>query len=483
VARRLHRKFVVRLSAFNIYIPDYPEAGTTLVYNTFSGGFVSLDEATLAILRKADGGAALEPSEQELLDPDFFDDAVGILVESRSAEEKVWRAHHESWRSSTSLDVIVSTTFACNFACSYCFQDDVLNGKVMSVENADRTAEWLADRALAIGAKEIDLKFIGGEPLLQPERIERIVAGVASRLAGAGIKLTFYLITNGYFLTRELVEKWRPLGLRGAKVTLDGDETTHPITRRSKKKDENSFQRIFDNAIAVSDLIEIYLTGNYQLETVHGFIPLIKKLKAGGLKSGSKMKFSPALQALGVPTDAALSACNWGGSNPEYMVAFTDEARLAGFSPTDLTSIGPCAFHRRHSYSIDPDGFLYKCVGFLGKTEWAIGHVTTGLSERYDRLANANPQRLCGDCAHRPSCSGGCIATAWIEAGRAEGVNCEIEYFQSKALEDQLKRKHALATHDTVEEALALFPRRTVEPRTDVVQRRGPSLSLRVLAA
>jgi uncharacterized protein len=483
VARTVQPNFAVKLSAFNVYMPDYPETGSTLIYNTFSGGFVTLDAETLAVLHRADAGAELDASEQQLIDPDFFDESVGILTESRAVEEKAWRDHHHAWRSSTRMDIILSTTFACNFDCTYCIQSDVLDGHVMSAETAGRTAEWLANRAREIGARDIRIDFIGGEPLLQPQRVEQVVRELARRLEGTGVRLTFGLITNGYFLTRELVESWIPLGLRQAKVTLDGDETTHAITRRSKKKGENSFQTIFDNVIAVSSLIDVYLTGNYQLDTVHGFLPLIQKLKEAGFKPGSRVKFSPAVEQLGAPTDAGSGACNWGGSSPEYMVAFTDEARRAGFSPADVTAIGPCAFHRKHSYSIDPDGNIYKCPGFLGKAAWAVGHVASGLRERYDRLANANPQRLCGSCAHRPSCSGGCVADAWVKAGRVEGVSCEIEYFQSKTLEDQLKRKHALATHDTVEEALALFPRLTVEPRTDVVQRRGKSLGLRVLAA
>ena len=483
MARRVQRKFFVRLSAFNVYLNDYPEAGSTLIYNTFSGGFVSLDASALAVLRKADAGAELDASERELIDPEFFDESVGILTEGRAAEEQAWRTHHERWRSSARLDVILSTTFACNFDCSYCCQSDVLDGHVMSTETAARTAEWLARRANEIGAREIRIDFIGGEPLLQPKRVEQIVRELAGLIEGTGIRVRFGLITNGYFLTPELVDRWVPLGLSRAQVTLDGDETTHDITRRSRKKGENTFQTIFDNVIAASKRITVNVNGNYQLNTVHGFIPLIHKLKEAGMPAGTRVHFSPAVEMLGAPTDTGSGACNWGGSAPEYMVPLSDEARRAGFSPSDVTTIGPCAFHRRHSYSIDPSGNIYKCPGFLGKTEWAVGHVTAGLSERYDRLASANPQRLCGSCAHRPSCSGGCVAEAWVKAGRAEGVNCEIEYFQSKALEDQLKRKHALATHDTVEEALALFPRRSIEPRTDVVQRRGPSLSLRVLAA
>jgi uncharacterized protein len=485
VAQTVQRNFFVRLSAFNVYIPDYPEADQTLIYNTFSGGFVAIETSTLAVLKKADAGAELDASEQAFVDPEFFDDSVGILTETRAAEEKAWRAYHEGWRSSTRMDVIVSTTLACNFDCTYCCQSDVLDGHVMSEATAARTAEWIAARALEIGSDQVGVAFIGGEPLLQPKRVEQIVREIRRRLSDTTVAFRFDLITNGYFLTPELVERWKPLGLHTAKITLDGDATTHSRTRRSKKKGEDTFQRVFENAVAASHLINVYLTGNYQLDTVHGFIPLIQQLRDAGFKPGSQIKFSPAVAALGAPTDAASGACNWGGSSPEYMVAFTDEARRAGFDPTDLTAVGPCALHRRHSYNVDPEGHIYKCPAFLGKPEWSVGHVSRGLSERYARLASVNPQRLCGSCAHRPSCAGGCVATAWLEAGRSEGVSCEIEFFQSQALEDQLKRKYALATHDSVEEALALFPRFAVDPvpASELVSRRGKSLSLRVLAA
>jgi uncharacterized protein len=355
----------------------------------------------------------------------------------------------------------------------------------MKPETAAKTAEWVVQRARELGSNEIVIEFIGGEPLLQPKRIEEIVRGIGAAFAGTDVKFTFGLITNGYFLTEELVKAWMPLGLTRAKVTIDGDETTHDTTRRSKKKGESTYRRVFENTIAASRLISVYVAGNYQLSTVQGFIPLINQLRDAGLTKGSRVKFVPAVEALGAPTDAGSGACNWGGSSPEYMTDFGDEARRAGFAPIDYTTIGPCALHRRHSYSIDPDGHVYKCPAFIGKSQWAVGHVTTGLTERYDRLASVNPQRLCGSCAHRPSCSGGCIATAWIEAGRSEGVSCEIEYFQSKALEDQVKRKYALATHDTVEEALALFPRRTIAPvpAAELVKRKGSSVGLRVLAA
>jgi uncharacterized protein len=269
------------------------------------------------------------------------------------------------------------------------------------------------------------------------------------------------------------------MGLYSAHVTLDGDETTHHISRKSKKKGEDTFQQIFDNCIAVSDLIDIAIKSNYQLDTVHGMIPMIRKLAAAGLKPGSKVKLSPALAVLGAPSDAASGSCLWNGSSPELMIALNDESFRNGFNAGDPMSVGPCSFHRRHSYAIDPEGHIYKCPGFLGKTEWAVGHVDSGLTPRYEGLAAINPQRLCGSCEHRPECAGGCVAALWIESGRVEGVNCEIQFFE-KHRDELIQRKYALAVADDLPEAVAMFPKSTVEiPRAP--GRR--SSALRVLAA
>ncbi len=474
----------MRLSAFNVYVPGFPEADSTLVYNTFSGGFVSLDPATLAVLKKADAGGELGAVERELVDPEFFDESVGILVESRAAEERAWRDHHRAWREGTRLDCIVSTTLACNLDCTYCCQADVRNGKTMSAETGARTAAWLAGRALEIGAREVNLSFIGGEPLLHPHRIRQIVEDVRAATGDTGVTVRFALITNGVFLTRELVEEWRPLGLYMAKVTLDGDESTHSLTRRSKKKGDDSYATVFKNVVDASQLIDVYLNGNYTPDTVSGFVPLLDKLVAAGFRKGSRIHFSPALQALGAPPEAGLGGCTFASASPEFMLPLADEVRRAGFEPIDDSVLGPCAFHRKHSYSIDPDGHIYKCPGFLGKPEWKVGHVDAGLGDRYARMASFHPERACGDCAHRPDCAGGCVAAEWMNAGRMEGVSCEIGFFEKYGPE-YVKRKFLLATSDSVEDALSKLPDPPAALRVagDVVRKRRGQITLRVIAA
>src|SRR5262249_21374417 len=154
----------------------------------------------------------------------------------------------------------------------------------------------------------------------------------------------FFLITNGYFLSAELIDKWLPLGLDGAQVTLDGDESTHKLTRVSKKN-EDTFPRIFTNVVAASSKIRIIVNGNYQQNTVHGFAPLLQKLRDAGLPSGANVRFTPALAGLGAESDSGSGSCHWSGSQPELMMALSDEVRRQGFDPGDFGNIGPCSFH------------------------------------------------------------------------------------------------------------------------------------------
>ena len=471
----------MRLSTFNLYVENCPLAGHTLIHNTFTGGFVTMPEDELAVLRAADAGQPLSEAERTSIDPEYFDPAVGILVESREAEEATYRQWYEEQRATTErLSAIVSVTWACNFACTYCCQNDVLDGRSMSSETAHRVAHWLVERAGEIGARAIHLSFVGGEPLIQSARIEEIVREVRAR--APHLAFSFGLVTNGALLSRELVERWRPLGLVNAQVTLDGDETTHGITRRSKKRGEENFTSIFRNVLAASELIAVKINGNYQRDTVHGFVPLVRELARAGFPRGARIHFSPALTALGAPADSASGACGWSGSSPEWMLALGDEVRRAGYDAGDPMMVGPCGFHRHHHYAIDPDGRLYKCPGFFGYEEWAIGAVGGGLNARYEQLIRHDVQSGCGGCAHRPNCAGGCVAAVWRAQGRAEGINCEQDFFE------QLKaplvlRKHALAVASSFEEAAAMVPPLPSEVLDAVDRSRFRPAALRVLAA
>jgi uncharacterized protein len=450
----------MRLSCFNQYVDSYPEPGSTLIHNTLSGGFVVVDAETLAALRRADSGAPLSPTERELVDdPDLWDPDVSVVVESREAEEAEFRAWFERRRSrKTQLEALIGINLACNFECPYCSQAGFLDGTVMKADVADRTADWLVDRALETGVGGIYLAFCGGEPLLHPERIARIASRVRERALPAGLTFSFMAITNGYFLNQEVLDLLVPLGLVQAEVTIDGDQSTHKLTRVSKKG-EDTFSRIFDNVISASKRVRIYINGNYTPQTVHGFIPLLGKLADAGLPAGSLVRFTPALEGLSAPDWAGGGGmCTWSEADTAMHVAMQDEVMRRGFSANPINTVGPCEFHDHHSFAVDPDGVIYKCPGFLGHPEWGIGHVSRGVDKApYERLLRATPQGSCDGCSHRPNCGGGCVAAEWLKTGKPEGVNCDKPYFE-RVKEEAVVRNFLIATSDSVAQAVSAFP-------------------------
>lgn len=417
----------MRLSAFNLYVEDYPTPGDVLVHNTFADSFAVIDRATLEGLRAVDRGEAVTDelratvAELELADPN-----VGVVVESRAAEEAEFREWFERKRSNyTTLSALISVNRACNFECSYCSQAEVMDGSVLSEQDADTAAAWLVSRARHVGAERVHVTFCGGEPLLHPGRIERI----ARSLASSGVPFSFGLITNGYYLDDAMLDRLVPIGLDHAQITLDGDQHTHSVTRISKRG-EDTYRRVFDHTLTASRRIRVTVNGNYQPNTVHGFATLIEELAAAGLPAGSRLRFSPALEGLSASAGSGSGACTWAGSDTSLQLALMAGIEAKGFDAGHHAhSIGPCEFHDLHSFAIDTDGSIHKCPGFLGHPDWRIGHVASGLSDRYERMLRVNPQRDCGGCAHRPNCGGGCIAAEWLRAGRMDGVNCELGYF------------------------------------------------------
>jgi len=103
----------------------------------------------------------------------------------------------------------------CNLSCTYCNEFDDVSKPVPLEELLQRI-----DKLAELGATIITQS--GGEPLLHPD-LDAIIARVRSHGALAG------MITNGYLLTRERIEKLNRAGLEHLQISIDNalpDETS-----------------------------------------------------------------------------------------------------------------------------------------------------------------------------------------------------------------------------------------------------------------
>ena len=103
----------------------------------------------------------------------------------------------------------------CNLSCTYCNEFDDFS-KPVPIDEMLRRIDRLAELGTTIITQS------GGEPLLHPD-LDRIVERVRSHGILAG------MITNGYLLTRERIERLNRAGLEHLQISIDNalpDETS-----------------------------------------------------------------------------------------------------------------------------------------------------------------------------------------------------------------------------------------------------------------
>jgi len=95
----------------------------------------------------------------------------------------------------------------CNLSCAYCNEYDDFS-KPVPLEVLEQRIQKLADLGTGI------VTLSGGEPLLHPD-LDAIIAGIRKRGIFAG------MITNGYLLTAERVERLNRAGLDHLQISID----------------------------------------------------------------------------------------------------------------------------------------------------------------------------------------------------------------------------------------------------------------------
>ena len=112
----------------------------------------------------------------------------------------------------------------CNLSCTYCNEYDKVSSPV-SLAEMQRRIDLLAALGTAI------ITFSGGEPLLHPELDEMI-----RRIRGHGMIAT--LITNGYLLTPDRIQRLNRAGLEHLQISIDNVQPDAVSTKSLKVLDK-----------------------------------------------------------------------------------------------------------------------------------------------------------------------------------------------------------------------------------------------------
>lgn len=376
--------------------------GKTGLYSTRSGAFLCLDSSLAKALLTGKlteiPPELLEEAQQKnILVPDDADE-LELVLAARRFNSTMFR---------------ILTTTACNAACSYCYEKG-LPRQFMSLETAEETAAFLIRRREEIGAFSLLLEWFGGEPLLNPEVIDRI----CDRLHTQSVMFSSHMTTNCALMKPEMieqiVERW---ALTNVQVSLDGVGAIH---EQSKGMPAGTFQHILRCIQELLDKgcrvrLRIVHTGNMAQEA-----ELIRFL---GREFGDKKPYVYLFPL-------------YGTKEPDMRRTMLEILELE----TLLVQSGLAEkekmyrFHQRHGrcfaadggLTIGPDGRLFSCSHAMGP-EHCIGTVSNFDQNNPAYLEFISPalSRRCRECRFLPCCLGGCrTAELW----RAEMFQCSPYY-------------------------------------------------------
>lgn len=145
----------------------------------------------------------------------------------------------------------VSPTEQCNFRCTYCYEEFVLERMSAAVYDALRL---LVERTMPT-VRTFSLAWFGGEPLLEWQRVGEFTDYCRALALTYGVHMPPATVpTNAWNLTPERLAYLAASGVGDFMISLDGEAAVHNQTRRLLSG-RGSFERIYRNLLEARDAL------------------------------------------------------------------------------------------------------------------------------------------------------------------------------------------------------------------------------------
>lgn len=317
------------------------------------------------------------------------------------------------------MHVTLHLTDRCNLACKYCYVNQ--NTHDMSPDVAKAAVDLAAQSPGHSG-----IIFFGGEPLLQRQLIYDTVA-YGRELFPSG-KFHYKITTNGTLLDREFLDFSREHEIF---IALSHDGSAQDVNRVTHDG-SGTFDRVEK---AARDLLACRPYAPAMMTVA----PNTVKYYAQGVRYLYSLGFRYLICSLdyaGPWTEALLEELR---QQYELLALWYEELTLREekfyFSPFEVKIASHirgdahcaelCELGKKQ-ISVAPDGRLYPCVQFVGREEYCIGDVFSGIDrEAQNRLylLNEEEKAPCRNCAIKNRCNHHCACLNMQATGNFQTVS------------------------------------------------------------
>lgn len=248
-------------SFYNIFIPL---TNGTLVYNGMGDSLEKLtlkekDVYDLISQGKSNADVVKIAGNERFLSKvmEKFLNARVIILRKSTEKELFDKALYLLRNKKDSFGVTIAPTMACNFVCDYCFQGQHGASQPMNKAVQDRVIDFIEKKLE--GKKHFSVSWYGGEPLMALEVIESLSKRILAICKKNECKYRASIVTNGFFLTREVAQRLVDCQVSSVQITIDGDQESHD-NRRYIKGHVPTFAKIIENLCSSVELEQLYFS-------------------------------------------------------------------------------------------------------------------------------------------------------------------------------------------------------------------------------
>ncbi|MBN1115830.1 MAG: radical SAM protein [Bacteroidales bacterium] len=341
-------------------------------------------------------------------------------------------------RDTDEVQLFFVPTYMCNFACSYCYQDEY-SAKPKTVEKAliDSFFNYISN---TFNNRRKYITLFGGEPLLNTPGQRDFLEYFFGKTNH--YKLDIALVTNGYHL-EEYIDLLKTTRIREVQVTLDGTKQVHD-KRRMLKGGTSTFERIVNGIdLCLKNNLSVNLRMVLDKENINN----LPELSEFAIKKGWT---SNPLFKTQLGRNYELHHCQSNASrlysrvemykdiyellktNPEikefHKPSFSISKFLfeEGVMPDPLFDSCPGT---KTEWAFDYTGQIYSCTATVGKPGEELGTFYPDVFLKEDIISEWEVRDVlsipeCENCELQLACGGGCASVAKNNNGRILSPDC-----------------------------------------------------------
>ena len=266
---------------------DYFEIdGKFYLLNLINGTLLELDCATkdkfFTCVRNQDV-SSLTPSEMQILRSQEF----LVLPENDNKQVDLNFTGYVNSKTNQpnklKLDIPISNR--CNFICPYCFERDTLGQQKKSPLEESLKKKFQKDLILYIDKVRekcafdgIEIVWYGGEPLTEATYLCELNDKLLHYSNLNGTTYSNTIVTNGYLLSNDVLEKLRLQNVRYIQVTIDGVKEKHNARRTTRERADTYSVILHNINSALSMNFEIVIRINVDKSNYATLLELINDI-------------------------------------------------------------------------------------------------------------------------------------------------------------------------------------------------------------